>query len=233
MPRVIDISGPIEQGMWDYNVIDLGGAVLPPVAVDPVASIPGNGFDAHRLQFTTLTGTYVETAAHVITGTETLDRVSLDRLIRPAKIMRLSLAEPHTLIRADDLHRHDPGIRPGDALLIDTGWGRRWNQPGYVTKAPAFAASTLEWFLEQPFSILGLDTPVMECHWGDKMGVAHEAGKLLEPLYRRGMILIAPLVNLHQAADPTGTLIAFPLNVAGVCGAPCRAAFIEGARWEI
>ncbi len=232
MPRMIEISGQLTSGMWDYNILDLGGAVLPPVTVSPVASIPSNGFDAHGLQFSTLTGTYVETAAHVIEGSATLDQIPLEQLIRPARIMRLPAADPYTLIRVDDLRRHDPGVEPGDALLIETGWGRRWNQPGYVTEAPAFAASTLEWLLEQPFSILGLDTPVMECQWGGKMGVAAEAGKLLIPLYERGMILIAPLINLHQATQLTGTLIAFPLNVVGVCGAPCRAVFVEGVRWE-
>ena len=37
--RVIEISGPIRPGMWDYNALDLGGATLPRVR-PPAASIP-------------------------------------------------------------------------------------------------------------------------------------------------------------------------------------------------
>jgi len=232
MARIIEISGQIDNGLWDYNQLDLGGAVLPAVNVERVASVGQYGFDAHSLHFSTLTGTYVETAAHMIEGRPTIDQIPVTDLIRPAKILRLPTADPYTLIRPDDLRRHAPVIEPGDALLIDTGWGARWNQPGYVTEAPAFARSTLEWFYAQPFSILGLDTPVMECYWGAKTGVAGEAGELLTPLYERGMILLAPLVNLNQVQKREGTLIAFPLNIVGVCSTPCRAVFVEGSRWE-
>jgi arylformamidase len=228
MSNAIEISGQLTQGLWDYNTIDLNGAVLPSVNIQRVASIAQHGFDAHELRLSTLSGTYVETAAHLIEGRPTIDQIPVSDLIRPARIMRLPIAKPYTLYRAGDLVRHDPGVRPGEALLIDTGWSLHWNQPGYVSEAPAFARSTLEWFLQQPFSILGLDTPVMECHWGDQVGVADETGKLLEPLYQRGMILLAPLVNLNRIDQLSGTLIAFPLNIVGVCSAPCRAVFFEG-----
>jgi arylformamidase len=228
MPRMIEISGQIGNGMWDYNVLDLGGAVLPPVRVERVASIGQHGFDAHALQFSTLTGTYLETAAHMIEGRPTIDQILLQDFIKPAKIMRLPNVGPRTLIRLDDLRRHAPRLEPGDALLIDTGWGKCWNQPDYISHAPAFAEATLEWFIEQPFSILGLDTPVMECHWGAETGVADEAGPLLVPLYQRDMLLLAPLVNLDQISQLEGTLIAFPLNIVGVCSTPCRAIFVEG-----
>lgn len=233
MARLIDLSGKITSGMWDYNQLDLGRAVLPPVEIKPVATIAAHGFDAHTLQLSTLTGSYLETSAHLIAGGPTIDQISVEAFIRPARILRLPSAEPYTLIRVDDLRRCDPGIREGEALLIDTGWGRRWNQPEYVTQAPAFACSTLAWFLEQPFSILGLDTPVMECRWADRVDadIQDEVGSLLAPLYKRGMLLLAPLVNLDQADTLEGTLIAFPLNIAGVCSTPCRAVFVESVRW--
>jgi kynurenine formamidase len=156
MPRMIEISGQIGNGMWDYNVLDLGGAVLPPVRVERVASIGQHGFDAHALQFSTLTGTYLETAAHMIEGRPTIDQILLQDFIKPAKIMRLPNVGPRTLIRLDDLRRHAPRLEPGDALLL------------------------------------------------------------------------APLVNLDQISQLEGTLIAFPLNIVGVCSTPCRAIFVEG-----
>jgi kynurenine formamidase len=230
MPRLVEISGQIANRMWDYNVLDLNGAVLPSVRVEQVASIGQHGFDAHAIQFSTLTATYLETAAHMIEGRPTIDQIPLQEFIKPAKLMRLPNGGPRTLIRLDDLRRHAPHVEPGDALLIDTGWGAHWNQPDYISHAPAFARATLDWFLEQPFSILGLDTPVMECRWGQETGVASEAGPLLVPLYQREMLLLAPLVNLDQITQPEGTLIAFPLNIVGVCSTPCRAVFMEGVR---
>lgn len=231
MPRIIEISGRIRPGMWDYNVLDLGDVTLPPVAVNPRASVSTDGFDAHEITVTTLTATYTETAAHMIDGARTIDQVALSELVRPARLMRIPVSAPRTLIRLDDLQQNDPGLEPGEALVIDTGWGSRWDEPGYVTDAPAFAASTLEWFQAQPFSILVLDTPVMECLWCAEEGLAGEQGDLLTPLYRGGMLLVAPVVNLDQIESQTGTLISMPLPVEGVSSAPCRAVFVEGVDW--
>jgi kynurenine formamidase len=229
--RLIEISGPITHGMWDYNSLDLGGATLPAVSVTRRASIPEYGFDAHEITVSTLTATYTETAAHMIEGAPTLDQVAITELIRPARLMRLPAARPRTLITRDQLQANDPGLNDGDALVIDTGWGTCWDTPGYVTDAPAFAVSTLDWFLSQPFSILALDTPVMECLWCSEADMADQQGDLLKPLYEHGMLLIAPVINLDQITQPTGTLVSLPMAVEGVCSAPSRVLYVEGANW--
>jgi arylformamidase len=232
MADIVEISGTIEPGLWDYNVLDLGGVTLPDVAVQRIAGVARDGFDAHEMRLHSLSGTYTETAAHLIEGAATLDALELTELIRPAKIMRLGDLGPRALIGPDALMAAAPALAPGDALIIDTGWGRRWNQPGYVSDAPAFSARTLPWLLEQPFSILAVDTPVMECQWCAAEGRAADAGELLRPLYERGMVLLAPVVNLDRIGASEGTLITLPLRVAGVCAAPCRAAFIADVDWS-
>ena len=231
LARLIEISGPITHAMWDYNSLDLGGATLPAVSVTRRASMPEYGFDAHEITVSTLTATYTETAAHMIEGARTLDQVPITELFRPARLMRLPAAGPRTLITRDQLEANDPGLNNRDALVIDTGWGAHWDQPGYVTDAPAFAASTLDWFLAQPFSILVLDTPVMECLWCGEANMADQQGDLLKPLYEHGMLLVAPVVNLDQITHPTGTLISLPMAVKGVCSAPSRVLYVEGATW--
>lgn len=217
--------------MWDYNVLDLAGATLPAVSVTRVASIGEHGFDAHSITVSTLTATYTETAAHVCEGARVLDDLQLTELIRPARLMRVPVSGRRGLIRREDLERHDPGLQRGEALIIDTGWGSRWDQPGYVRDAPAFSASTLDWFREQPISTLVLDTPVMECLWCGEEGLADEQADLLAPLYERGMVLIAPVVNLDRIQQSTGTLLSLPLAVENVCSAPSRVLFIEGVNW--
>lgn len=231
MASIVEISGKLEPGLWDYNSLDLGGVAFPPVQLERIASIDADGFDAHAIRITTLSGTYTETAAHLIDGTPTVDVLELTDLIRPARLLRLPEVGPRGIVQYEALAAAAPKLDDGDALLIDTGWGRHWNEPGYVTEAPAFSVRTLSWLLEQPFSILGLDTPVMECQWCAEGGRPGDAGELLRPLYERGMILLAPLVNLHLIDTLTGTLITMPVRIAGVSAAPCRAAFIEGVDW--
>src|SRR5262249_18983845 len=162
-------------------------------------------FDAHEMRFHSLSGTYTETGAHLIEGGPTLDTLELTELIRPAKIMRLGDLGPRALIGPDELAAAAPALAPGAALIIGTGRGRRGHQPGYVSDAPAFSARTLPWLLEQPFSILAVDTPVMECQWCAAEGRAADAGELLRPLYERGMVLLAPVVNLDRISGSEGT----------------------------
>jgi arylformamidase len=231
MGAIIEISGALRDGLWDYNELDLGDVRFPPVEIRRIASVSRDGFDAHGIGLNTLSGTYTETAAHMIDGAPTVDTLELTELVRPAKLLRLGDLGPRAVIEPEQLVAVAPELDPGDALLIDTGWGRRWNEPGYVTDAPAFSVRTLPWFLEQPFSILGLDTPVMECQWCAAEGRNEDAGELLRPLYEQGMILLAPLVNLDRIGTVNGTLITMPLRLEGVSAAPCRAAFIEGVDW--
>jgi arylformamidase len=230
MPAIVEISGRLTPGLWDYNSLDLG-VRFPPVELERVATVEGDGFDVHGIRLNTLSGTYTETAAHMIAGTPTVDTLELGELIRPAKLLRLPDVGPRGVVEPEQLEAADLQLDPGDALLVDTGWGPRWDQPGYVTDAPAFSVRTLSWFLEQPFSILGLDTPVMECQWCAEDGRPADAGELLRPLYERGMVLLAPLVNLDRIETPEGTLITMPLRIEGVSAAPCRAAFVEGVDW--
>jgi kynurenine formamidase len=214
---MIDLTGPIYNGVWDYNCIDMGGAILPPIRVESIATIPDNGYDAHAYQLTSLSGTYLETAAHLIPGQPTIDQIPVEDFIRPARVMHLKTAGPKTLITAKDLEPFDPCLETGDALLIDTGWGENWDQPGYVTESPHFDMTALDWLLAQPFSILGLDVPC-----------ADENGEILTPLFDKGMLMVAPIINLRSIQTNRGTLMAFPLRIQGVCATPCRVVYLEG-----
>ena len=145
--------------------------------------------------------------------------------------MRLQGVGPRTLIRREVLAANDPGLADGEALIIDTGWGSRWDQPSYVRDAPAFAGSTLEWFKAQPFSMLVLDTPVMECLWCAEEGLGNEQGDLLAPLYKLGMSSSRLSSTSSRIERATGTLISLPLAVEGVCSAPSRVLYVEDVDW--
>jgi kynurenine formamidase len=51
---------------------------------------------------------------------------------------------------------------------------------------------------------------------------------MLLPIFERGALLLAPLVNLDLVTALRGRLVALPLNIRAVSGAPCRALLIEG-----
>jgi arylformamidase len=227
--RLHELSQPIHTGMWDYRPLDVP---VPPVEVEPITTLDKDGYSIHRFQLNGLSGTYVETAAHMNPKAPLLDAFTPEQLIRPARIMRLPPAtEPFRLYTLEDLRAADPGLEEGDALIMATGWSsQRENIPDYVTKGPAFAYETLEWFAAQPFSIWAADATVANCLWAEQQGHPAEVGKdLLGDLYHRRpeMLLVAPLVGLDRIQADRGTLMVFGLPVPGVCAAPARVIFAE------
>ena len=227
MKRYVDLSGMVENGLWSYKVLPGLENIIPPAAVETIATVKGNDFFASRISLSTITGTYLESGAHIIEGARTLDEYSIADFIKPAKIIRLPRQEEKTLVDGKLLAAHAPRIDRGDAVIVDTGWGRRWNGPGYVLECPNLSKSAVEWVLSHEISIFGTDVPCIESSWSeDAVG---EKGGLLGMMFRKNVLLAAPLVNLDEAKGSSGTLYCLPLHVKGTSGAPARIVFEEEA----
>jgi kynurenine formamidase len=213
--------------MWSYNVLFDQGSPLPEFGVEKVISVSDTGWEAFRFLMSSLSGTYLETRGHVIEGGPPLDRCALSDFIRPAVVCHVPRKQARQFIRRAELEAHCPPIRQGDALLIECGWGAQWRSPTYVTDGPGFHPECVPWLLEQPFSLLGVDVPCIAAPWPTSDPTAKVEGNMLLPIFEKGILLLAPLVNLDQVSVECGELIALPLKVEGVSGAPCRAIFRE------
>jgi len=225
MSTVIDLSGPLYEGMWSYNALpDLAGR-LPEFECERLAAVEADGFEAFGYRLSSLTGTYIETGAHMLAGAPLLSDLDPATFLRPAVVCHVPRKGPEELIRGAELEANCPPVQPGDALLIECGWGNHWAEADYVTGGPAFHIDCLPWLLAQPFAILGVDVPCIESARSRPDG-SETTGNMLVPIFRRGVLLLAPLVNLDQVRTPRGQLIALPLNVRAVSGAPCRAMFV-------
>jgi arylformamidase len=221
MAQITDITGKLEPGMWDYRVFPGLDNVIPALAVETMATIDEHGFFGSHFHLSSITGTYLEAASHVLAGGQTLDQYGVQDFIRPVKILRLGTLAPDTLIDGSMLDAAAPKIEPGDALIVDTGWYANWNAPGYVENCPKMVPSALAWILDQPIGLLGVDVPAIEAAWTDND--ADAKGGLLTQLFARGCLLLAPVVNLDQVGANAGRLIALPLPFIGTSGAPVRA----------
>jgi arylformamidase len=222
MSRYIDLSGPLYNGMWSYN--NLGGLPRPLAEyhVEKDFQIREVGFESHRYVLSSLSGTYLETGAHLIEGGQLLDDFTLADFIRPAVVCHLPRKGPREFIRRAELEANCPPVRETDALLIECGWSAQWWSPNFVTDGPAYHPDCLAWLLEQPFGLLGVDVPCIQAAY------PIPDGNMLLPLFQKGILLLAPLVNLDTVQAARGELIALPMHAEGAGGAPCRAIFREG-----
>jgi kynurenine formamidase len=227
MIRWIDLSGPLFNGMWSYNL--LGGLPRPQAEyrVEKDFSIAEVGFESFKYTVGSLSGTYLETAGHLIEGAPTLTDFALTDFMRPAVVCRLPRKGAREFIRRAELEAHCPPVRQGDALLIECGWAtQQWRSHRFMTDGPAFHPDCRPWLIEQPFSILGVDIPCIQAPYPVPDGSSYD-GNILLPIFQKGILLLAPLMNLDQVRAERGELIALPMRAEGVSGAPCRAVFRE------
>ncbi len=208
----IDLTGTIEAGMWHYPHI-------PPIAIEQLTSIEADGTEAHGFRLATITGTYLETAAHHFHGQPTIDEIPPERFICEAVIVRLEEKQAAEPITEKDLRQAAEAleIQEGDAILLDTGWARMWNADNYVDDSPYLTMDAMRWIVSHGISILGGDMP---CFDNPRGGVGVNT-----VLFESGALILAPLVNLEAVPQARSrvTLMAFPLKIKGVCGTPCRA----------
>ncbi len=225
MKRYVDLSGRVENGLCGYDVLPGLEKIIPPASVEDIASVRRDGFFASKISLSTITGTYLEAGSHILEEAKNLDAYGIPDFIKPAAIVRLPPQEAKAVVSGDLLEKHAPAINPGDALVIDTGWGPMWNKPGYVLTCPNLSRSAIEWALAREICIFGIDVPCIESSWSED--TVEEKGGLLGMLFRRNVLLVAPLVRLQEVRADRGILYCLPLSVAGTSGAPARVIWEE------
>jgi kynurenine formamidase len=225
--RYVELSGRLENGLWSYQALPGLEKIIPDVRIDTIATVRENDFFASSLTMCTISGTYVEAGSHILEGAKTLDQYRLTDFIRPARVLRLPRQKAKALIDERLLAAHAPRFLPGEAILVATGWGRMWNKPGYVLECPNFTRGAIAWLLKRKPAICGFDVPCIESSWSED--VVEEKGGLLGMMFKKNVLLVAPLVNLDRVRAGKGTVYCLPLPVVGTSGAPARVVFEEKA----
>ncbi len=224
--KMHDLTGILENGMWDYRVLPGLEHLISNVTITTRAEVKKEGFFASDISLSTLSGTYLEAGSHILPGGKNLDYYSIDDFIKPAKIVRIPDVHENESIQKEKIVAAAPEISPGEALIFDTGWYSRWNTDGYVLRCPNYSKDALKWVLEKKPSIFGVDVPCIEAAWSE--GSEEEKGSMLTKIFESGSLLAAPLVNCNRIEQDYGTLFCLPLKVKGTCGAPARVIFAEG-----
>ncbi len=217
--RIIDISGPIEDGMWSY------GDPYPAPRIQQIP--PPDWLDypvySQTVSLAVQSGTYLETAAHLDRSRLPIDQLPLARCYMIDAVALWIPKAANGSISLDDLlqaqERQQVTVQPGDALLVGTGWDKQWHAANYVTDPPSFRADAINWVLAQGIALLGGDTP--------RYDSPHNPQNFLPKFFQHDILLLAPLINLDQIAQPRGKLIALPLKIKDACASPVRALWIE------
>lgn len=222
--RIIDISGPIKEGMWDFG-------------------FPGGQFKLKKLNYNFLgeeylhegfegmvgsTGTFIETGATYLgyersipTDKITLEiLVNVDAYVLQTPFERLKERDGRKYVELDDIKRAEKESIPhGNAIIVSTGYGQNWFKKDYLEKSPFFRKDAIYYLLDKKPALLSSDFPAWE-------NTVNPEG-FLKRMYDSGTPVLVSCVNVEKIKKFKVKLIALPLRVENVCMCPARAIVIE------
>ena len=213
--NIIDITIPCGIDFNPYKKL----LELPNDKVEKIRSIDTNGWDAYSINLTSLSGTYLETGAHLYSEYLSLYDFPISRFCVDVLIVDVSPKNPLEHIERSELKHYASKLNPRMGFIVYTGWDSKRGESIYFEKSPHFSIEAMEWIIQQKINILGGDMPSFD----DPL----KPFGFLKSFFRGGKrLLLAPLKNLNFKKPIKATLMVLPLLIPKVCGAPCRAILI-------
>jgi len=211
MDRIIDLTLTVRHGMRG-------------VEFEQLHTVAEHGWNSRVLHLYSHSGTHMDAPLHFAAGDGTIDRIPLDRCLGPAWVADLAGCEPRALIGVADLGPVAGKVRPGDGLLLRTGWSARVDQPQiYRDDLPRISRELAEWCVDRRVRLLGVEPPsVADVNNLEEVRVIHRI------LLGGGVIIVEGLTNLEALRRERVFFGAVPLKIDGGDGCPCRAFAIDG-----
>ncbi len=227
MKRIIDITGVIDKGMWNYDppFPEINIVPLPPIPWLGGATVGCEIFEGLHSQ----SGTYLETPAHYFGNDNSflLIDVPVEKIVDvPCVVLNLGFwdmdpEKGRRGITVADLEAcfNARVIQEGDAILIGTGWGRYWFHPDNLKYAPFIKKEAMDWLLAKKPWIIGSDTARWE-------NLENPEG-LFKDFYAGDRLMAGPFVNLEACTAARCKLTILPLKLPKTSTVPARAIIIE------
>jgi arylformamidase len=223
LPRIVDLSPRVPHGFKGPPSTNSG------VQFEVRTKREGGAYWQSGQVFMSLhTGCHVESALHCIEDGESIDQVSLDRVIGSAVVLDLTPVEERTLIEVADLERgqkrleaQSEAFRAGDIVLLRTDWAQRAiGTPTYFPQSPALTEDAARWLVEKRPKCIGCDffeePAARQPGWTADQFVVHRV------ILSAGIPLVEGLVNLKNL-PPRCQFFAPFYHFAGIDSALARA----------
>ena len=178
--------------------------------------MPESVANVSRIETGLHVGTHVDAPLHFIDGGRDVCEMPLDAFFGPA-IAIDAPKRPGEEIETLDFGGAD--IRPGDIVLVHTGWGARINTPSLFDEGwPGFTPEVVDLLIKNSVKAIGCDSPAVDSPRGAENGF---------PAHKRalsaGLPLYETLYNLDKVAGKRFLFFGVPLRIEEAEGSPVRA----------
>jgi kynurenine formamidase len=220
--RPVDLTQPLgpDTVMWP-------GAPAP--SFQTVLTVAHDGFYNRLVSFVEHTSTHFDAPCHMVEGTESVDVIGAERLVRPLAVIDIAAEVGDdadaalSLAQVQAFEARHGRIPDGAAVFLRTGWELRNTDParyanvGGPLRFPGFGPEAAR-FLVHERGAAGLGTDTL----GIDPGIASDFVVHRQISHPRGVWHVENLTNL-AAVPPLGAwVVVAPLRLVDGSGSPCR-----------
>lgn len=219
--RIIDITGPIDEGMWDF------GHEIRPFKFGKVKMLyAGMEYSLDALEnMIAMTGTYFEVPGDY--NNYSLSDVPIEKLfmidsyVLQMPYESLEILDGRPCINLKDLIKAEKEpIPPDSGIILSTGYGKNWFSKDYVKKCPFLSKPAMDHLIDKKPRIVVYDTPAAENDVNPK--------NIFERYFKENILSLPAAVNLEKIEKYDVKLTVLPLNLMRVkLASPARAIVIE------
>jgi kynurenine formamidase len=107
-------------------------------------------------------GTHIDAPGHVIEGAPLLHEIPLSAFFGTGVVVSIP-KKKWDVVTPDDLDAARPEIRPGDIVIVNTGWHHHYSDSAdYYAYSPGFYKEAGEWFAARGVKAVGTDTQALD-----------------------------------------------------------------------
>lgn len=223
--RALPASRPLQAtGAW----VDLSHPLtseapkvpfFPKPVFEKIRRLPEDLLNVTRMEMVVHIGTHVDSPYHFFLDAPALENVPLDRLGGPGIVWHADVGDA-PLVELHHLDGLEARLRPGDILVLDTGWHPYVGTARYDDEHPALSLDVADWLIAHEVKMIALDVPTPD------LPVARRPAGFDYPIHRRllshGVMIAEHLTNLAPLRGKAVEIMCGALNIVGGDGAPAR-----------
>jgi kynurenine formamidase len=210
---LVDLTQPFSDGMFSLST-------LPRVTVQQIKTIEEDGVNITTVACSVHSGTHIDAPCHFIADGRDAAALALEDVSGDAVCIAVA-CEPLQEITARDLDRDNPDVRPGDIVLIHTGWGALFSSdPQRYHRHPFLAEDAAEWLVDRGAKMVALDIPTPDRP--EELRPAGFAFPVHHILLGNDVLVAEHLAGLEKVAGRRARAYAFPIPIVHADGSAVR-----------